>query len=70
MVSTFRKPMFRVYLYEQRGDDWGGKLHLTNSRHKIDADLSKHFDSLQDVPRMMMQMLEKSKLKQRKATAA
>ncbi len=57
----FRKPMFRIHLYEQKGNDCGGTISLTNEEHKTTKDLTRHFNSLDKIPRAMRKLLKKAK---------
>ena len=52
--------MFRIHLYEQLGDDWKGRLSLTDSRHKIIRDLTHPFASLENIPRAIRELLKKA----------
>jgi hypothetical protein len=52
--------MFRIHLYEQRGDDWKGRLSLTDNRHTIIRDLTHPFASLENIPRAIKELLKKA----------
>lgn len=59
--KTFKRPMFRIHLYEQKGNDFGGSISLTNEEHKIKKNLTRQFNSLEKIPRAMRKLLKKAK---------
>jgi hypothetical protein len=58
---TFKRPLFRINLYEQKENDFGGTISLTDKEHKTKRNLTRHLNSLDKIPRAMRKLLKKEK---------